>query len=86
MNRSFTSHYCVTTYANIPSLGFVPTANGPNPVIGTWSVDKPGFDVGGGVAIGAFGHSKIFAEARWDHVFVNGGRFDYLPVSFGFRW
>jgi hypothetical protein len=42
--------------------------------------------VGGGVAFGAFGHGKFFAEAKWDHVFMTNSHIDYLPVSFGFRW
>jgi hypothetical protein len=78
-----------TSYAtgNVPLLGFYPGNYGGSQTLSNYSVNKPGFDVGGGVAIGAFGHGKFFAEARWDHMFMNNGaHLDFLPVSFGFRW
>jgi len=65
-------------------------ANVFNPFFGdlvsSYSVNKPGFDVGGGVAFGVRGHGKVFAEAKWDHGFLSGAHIDYLPISFGFRW
>ena len=55
-------------------------AFGANQILSAYSVNKPGFDVGGGVAFGAWGHGKIFAEAKWDHVFLmTGFHIDYLP-------
>jgi len=52
-----------------------------------YSVNKPGWNAGMGVAMGTKWHGKVFAEARYVHVFLNnGGRGDYVPVTFGFRW
>jgi hypothetical protein len=52
-----------------------------------YSVNRPGWNAGMGVALGTKWHGKIFAEARYVHVFLNNGeRGDYVPVTFGFRW
>lgn len=84
--REFSSATAGPTNAYIPSLGFPASAFGPVPVPASYIVNKPGFDVGAGVSMGAIAHGKFFAEAHWDHVFLNGGHLDYVPVSFGFRW
>jgi len=84
--RQFSQATAGLTSANIPALGFFGAATGPVAVPASYIVNKPGFDVGAGVAIGAIGHGKIFAEARWDHVFLSQGRLDFIPVSFGYRW
>lgn len=82
-SRQFSQATAGPTDAFIPSLGFF---GGPGAIPSGYVENKPGFDVGAGVSIGAVGHAKIFAEAHWDHVFLNAGRLDYVPVSFGFRW
>jgi hypothetical protein len=52
-----------------------------------YSENKPGYNLGMGVAFGTKWHGKLFAEARYVHVFLNGNqRGDYVPVTFGFRW
>jgi opacity protein-like surface antigen len=52
-----------------------------------YSVNKPGWNAGMGVALGTKWHGKVFAEARYVHIFMNNGtRADYVPVTFGFRW
>jgi hypothetical protein len=52
-----------------------------------YSVNKPGWNAGMGVAFGTKWHGKLFAEARYVHVFLNNGeRGDYVPVTFGLRW
>jgi len=52
-----------------------------------YSVNKPGFNAGMGIAFGTKWHGKLFAEARYVHVFLNNNqRGDYVPVTFGFRW
>jgi hypothetical protein len=84
--RQFSAARSGPTRAFIPSLGFGPPVNGAVPIPLEYSVNKPGFDVGGGLTIGAIGHGKVFTEARWEHVFVNQGHLDLLPVTFGFRW
>lgn len=52
-----------------------------------YSVNKPGWNAGMGVAFGTKWHGKIFAEARYVHIFMNDNlRADYVPVTFGYRW
>lgn len=69
-----------------------PFATGSFPVVipslgNAYSVNKPGVNAGMGVALGTKWHGKIFAEARYVHVFLNNNmRADYVPVTFGFRW
>ena len=64
------------------SFELVEPANGSS-----YSVNKPGFNAGMGVAFGTKWHGKLFAEARYVHVFMNNNmRADYVPVTFGFRW
>jgi hypothetical protein len=54
----------------------------------TNTLNKPGFDVGGGLEYGVFGHSKFFSEAKWEHMFFSNTptHMDFIPVDFGFRW
>jgi Outer membrane protein beta-barrel domain len=58
------------------------------PGLGTsYSVNKPGVNGGMGVALGTKWHGKVFAEARYVHIYMsNGLHTDYVPVTFGFRW
>lgn len=84
--QEFSGTSGVTTTAYIPALGIVPGPTGATPITATYSVNRPGFDVGGGFAMGAFGKGKFFAEARWEHMFATGGHVDFLPLTFGFRW
>lgn len=83
--RQFSQATAGPTSAYIPLLGF-PASATPVGIAASYIVNKPGFDVGAGVSMGALAHGKFFAEAHWDHVFLSGGHFDYIPVSFGFRW
>ena len=69
-----------------PFFGLYPVAFPATEVLSSYSVNKPGFDVGAGVAIGALGHGKLFMEAKWEHAFLANSRVDYIPVTFGFRW
>jgi hypothetical protein len=69
-----------------PFFGIYPVAFPTTSVLSSYSVNKPGFDVGAGMAFGAWGHGKIFAEAKWDHAFLTNSHVDFIPVSFGFRW
>lgn len=69
-----------------------PFATGSFPVVipnsgDMYSVNKPGFNAGMGVAFGTKWHGNLFAEARYVHIFMNNNmRADYVPVTFGFRW
>jgi hypothetical protein len=76
-----------------PASGVItPFASGSFPIVipnsgDAYSVNKPGWNAGMGVALGTKWHGKVFAEARYVHVFLNNGeRGDYVPVTFGFRW
>jgi hypothetical protein len=52
-----------------------------------FSIIKPGYDAGLGIAFGAPWNGKIYAEARYEHVFDNNRFFtNFIPVTFGFRW
>jgi hypothetical protein len=87
VEQQFTQPGVATVTGFDPFFGFynfgVPTTE----ILSSYSVNKPGIDVGAGFAVGTRFHGKLFAEARYDHVFMSNGRhLDYIPVSFGFRW
>jgi hypothetical protein len=75
-----------------PSGLITPFSTGSLPVVipisgNEYSVNKPGWNAGMGIAFGTKWHGKIFAEARYAHVFLNNNmRGDFVPVTFGFRW
>jgi hypothetical protein len=69
-----------------PFFGFYPVAVPVNQVVSSYSVNKPGIDAGMGVAFGTKWHGKIFAEARYNRIFMGPFHTDYVPVTFGFRW
>ena len=49
----------------------------------TSSVNRPGYNVGAGMALGTRWHAKFFAEARWNRMFINNYHDDWVPVTFG---
>ena len=68
-----------------PFFGFYPVAVGANVVVASYSVNKPGIDIGGGVSFGNKWHGKFFAEARYNRIFTGTYYTDFIPVTFGFR-
>jgi hypothetical protein len=84
--QEFTQPTVAVTNVFNPFFGIYPVAFGATQVLSSYSVNKPGFNAGAGISFGAWGHGKIFAEAKWDHVFLNNSHIDYIPVSFGCRW
>jgi hypothetical protein len=72
-----------------PFFGFYPVGVPANQVLSSYSVNKPGIDIGVGIAFGSKWHGKFFAEARYERMFM-GNRFsndtEFVPVTFGFRW
>lgn len=72
-----------------PFFGYYPVNVTGNAILASYSVNKPGIDIGAGVAFGRKWNGKFFAEARYERIFM-GNRFandtEYLPVTFGFRW
>ena len=87
LEQQFTQPGVATVTGFDPFFGFynfgVPTTE----ILSSYSVNKPGIDAGLGFAIGTRWHGKLFAEARYDRIFMSDDRHeDYVPVSFGFRW
>jgi Outer membrane protein beta-barrel domain len=87
LNQEFTQPGVATVTGFDPFFGFynfgVPTTE----ILSSYSVNKPGIDVGAGFAVGTRFHGKLFAEARYDRIFMSNDRHvDYIPVSFGLRW
>src|ERR1700721_1765294 len=75
-----------------PASGAItPFASGSFPIVipnagDAYSVNKPGWNAGMGVALGTKWHGKVFAEARYVLFFLNHDKgADYGPVTLGFR-
>jgi opacity protein-like surface antigen len=49
----------------------------------SYSVNKPGVNGGAGLEFSGKGRWKVFAEARYDRIFLGSQHTDYIPVSFG---
>jgi Outer membrane protein beta-barrel domain len=87
-NQDFTAPSVATFTSFNPFFGgFFPIAVPTTEILSSYTVNKPGVDIGAGIALGSKWHGKFFAEARYDRIFM-GNHFhtDYVPVSFGFRW
>jgi opacity protein-like surface antigen len=78
-NQEFTAPG--TAIVGDPFFGFAPI--GVNQVLASNSVNKPGYNVGAGMALGTKWHAKFFAEARWNHMFLDNSHDDWIPVTFG---
>jgi hypothetical protein len=87
--QEFTTPTVTTVTGFDPFFGFYPAAVSGNQILANYSVNKPGMDIGAGIAFGRRWNGKFFAEARYVRIFM-GNRFandtEYLPVTFGFRW
>jgi opacity protein-like surface antigen len=70
-----------------PFFGFYRFLAPVNEVLETYSVNKPGVNIGAGLALGSKWRGKFFAEARYHRIFMgNNQHTDYVPVTFGYRW
>jgi len=69
-----------------PFFGFYPVPVATHQILGSYSVNKPGIDVGAGFAMGTRFHGKFFAEAKYNRMFLADRHTDWVPVTFGFRW
>ncbi len=86
-NQQFTAPTISTFTGYDPFFGFYPIAVPANEVLSSYSVNKPGVNMGAGIELGSKWHGKFFAEARYNHIFMgNNQHADYVPVTFGFRW
>ncbi|HUQ93520.1 MAG TPA: outer membrane beta-barrel protein [Bryobacteraceae bacterium] len=74
----FDPFYGVFFPVNVPS----------NIVLGSFSQNKGGLNIGAGVSFRVRGDSnaKFFAEARYHYIYTTPVRTTLLPVTFGFRW
>jgi hypothetical protein len=85
--QEFTAPSVATVTGFNPLFGFYTAGIPTTEVLASYSVNKPGANIGAGVAFGTKYRAKIYAEARWNHIFMsNGERMDYVPVTFGVRW
>jgi hypothetical protein len=85
--QEFTQPAIATTVGFDPFFGFFPAAIPVTQVLSSYTVNKPGVDIGAGIALGTKWHGKFFAEARYNRIIMGAERHtDYIPVSFGFRW
>jgi Outer membrane protein beta-barrel domain len=85
-SQEFTQPSIAVTSGFDPFFGFFPVAVPVNQVLSSYSVNKPGIDAGAGLAVGTKWHGKIFAEAKYNRIFMGNFHTDYVPVTFGFRW
>lgn len=85
-NLEYTAPTTFVVPAYNPFFGFFPVEVNGTQVISSYSVNKPGFNVGAGVAFGTKWRAKIFAEARYNRMFLGNAHTDFLPVTFGVRW
>ena len=84
-SQDFTQPTIVSGTGFDPFFGFYPAVYPANVVVSSYSVNKPGFDIGAGVEFGNKWGGKFFAEAKYNRIFAGGYYTDYIPVTFGFR-
>jgi opacity protein-like surface antigen len=67
---------------------FFPVAVPANTVLGSFTQNKGGWNIGAGITVQLKGDSnaKFFAESRYHHIYTTPVRTTVLPVTFGFRW
>jgi len=86
-NQEFTAPSVSTLTGFDPFFGFYPVAVPTTQVLSSYSVNRPGANLGAGIAFGSKWHGKFYAEARYHRIFMtNSYHTDYIPVSFGFRF
>jgi hypothetical protein len=85
--QEFTAPSVATLAGYDPFFGFYRASVPTNVLLESYTVNKPGVNVGAGIAMGTKWRGKFFAEARYNRIFINSStRTDYIPVTFGFRW
>jgi hypothetical protein len=84
-SQDFTQPGLSTVPGFDPFFGFFPVTVPTNIVVSQYSINKPGVDVGAGVAFGSKWGGKFFAEARYNRIYTGTYHTDYIPVTFGFR-
>jgi hypothetical protein len=85
--QEFTAPGFSTFTAFDPFFGFYQAGVPSTQILSSYSVVKPGINVGGGFAFGSRWHARFYAEARYNKIFLgNNLHTDYIPVSFGVRF
>ncbi|HJZ98142.1 MAG TPA: outer membrane beta-barrel protein [Candidatus Solibacter sp.] len=72
-----------------PFIGlFFPAAIPTNTVLGSFTQNKGGLNIGAGVEVRVKedGKAKIFAESRYHYIYTSPRATQILPVTFGLRW
>jgi opacity protein-like surface antigen len=85
----FTEPSVITVTAFDPFFGVFFPANIPaNTVLGSFTQNKGGLNVGAGVSLRVRGDSnaKFYAESRYHYIFTTPVGTSILPVTFGLRW
>jgi opacity protein-like surface antigen len=84
--QQFTAPTVATFTEYNPFFGFYQAGIPTNEILDSYSVNRPGFDIGAGIAFGGKWHSKFFAQAKWQRVLFENGHYDMIPVTFGLRF
>ncbi|MEI9813351.1 MAG: hypothetical protein WDO18_12210 [Acidobacteriota bacterium] len=86
--QQFTTPTTQTFTGFDPYFGILyPVAVPVNVVVSSYTLNKPGFNGGMGVAFGTKWHAKAYAEARFHRMILGNDRYvDLIPVTFGLRW
>ena len=71
-----------------PFFGFFPALVPANVVLGSFTQNKGGLNIGAGISVRVRGDSntKFFAETRYHYLYTTPVRTSILPVTFGIRW
>lgn len=65
---------------------FYPAFFPANLILAQHTVNKPGFNAGVGVTWRVGYRSRIFAEARYEHMYTSPENTAYIPVTFGIQF
>lgn len=85
--QEFTQPSSTSVLGYDPFFGFYNAAVPTTEILSSYSVNKPGVNIGAGVSFGTKWRGKVYAESRYNRIFTGNNRHaDYIPVSFGYRW
>jgi hypothetical protein len=85
--QEFTAPGVESVVAFDPYFGFYQAGFPTTQILSSYSVYKPGVNIGAGVTLGSKWNAKFYAEARYHKIFTGNNRhLDYVPVTFGARW
>jgi len=87
VTREFTQPSLATFTNYNPFFGFYNVTVPTTEILDSYTINKPGLNIGAGFTVGTRWRGKFFGEARYNRIFTGNDRhLDYVPVSFGFRW